>query len=906
MGTLSRRYAPGSGRHDQLLREVIERHQGHVFKTVGDAFFAAFPTACDALEAALEVHLVLLEQAWAETGPLRVRMGLHTGAAEERDNDYFGPTLSRVARLQGAGHGQQTLLSQTTYSLVCHTLPADVTLQDMGQHRLKNLLAPEHVWQLLHPSLPSEFPPLRSLDNLPTNLPRQMTSFIGRKREMQEVKRLLPSTPLLTLVGTGGAGKTRLALQVGAEVLDHYKDGVWLVELAALSDPGLVSQAVAIALGVREEVGRNLLQTLQDYLRDRRLLLLLDNCEHLLHACAVLADTLLKNCSHLSILATSREALRVAGERTWRVPSLLTPNTDKLPLEEKDLVMVLMEYDAPHLFVERAVMQRQDFVLTRRNVSAVALLCQKLDGIPLAIELAAARIRSLSVEEINDRLENRFHLLNAGSRTVLPRQQTLRGLLDWSYDLLNEQEKRLLGWLSVFAGGWTLQATEQVCTGEGIEQWEVLDLLTSLVDKSLIVVEQKQEQNEEHIRYRLLETIRQYAQDRLREGEEDEAVHSRHQAFFLALAEAAEPQLTGPEEAAWLHRLEREYDNLRQALEWGNKKGDNQHATLRLAGALYQFWDVRGYLSEGRDWLARALAGADTQVPLHMREKALDGAGGLAYSQGDYMAARLFAQECLVLRREAEDSLGISRSLHSLGNLSYVQGDYATAYMLYTESLALKRQLGDKQGIAYSLNSLGTIASNQGDYATARISYTESLALHRELGNTGGIAESLVGLGIIAHDQGDFATARRFYEESLALSRELGDKRGIAYSLNSLGNVAAEQNDFATARILHIESLTLMREVGNKRGIIYSLESFAYLASAQEQAQRGAHLWGAAKALREALNIPPPPSERSGYDRKFARIRAALSEEAFAAAWSEGCALRMEQAINYALEEAGV
>ena len=353
-------------RHDALLRQAIEDNNGVVFKTVGDAFCSAFATAPDALSAAVQSHLLLLNEKWGETGSMRVRMGVHTGEAQERDGDYFGQTLNRVARLQGVGHGQQTLLSQTTYQLVNQSLPPDVTLQDMGQHRLKDLLTPEHVWQLLHPSLPAEFPPLKSLDYLPTNLPRQTTSFIGREREMAEVKTLLPSTPLLTLLGTGGAGKTRLALQVGADIVDNYKDGVWLVELAALSDPDLVPQTVASILGLREEPSRALLQTIQDYLRDRQLLLLLDNCEHLVDACVHLVGSLLKTCPRLTILATSRNPLGIAGEHPWRVPSLLTPAPADLPMEEKDIAVVLMEYDACRLFVERAVVQRQDFVLTRR------------------------------------------------------------------------------------------------------------------------------------------------------------------------------------------------------------------------------------------------------------------------------------------------------------------------------------------------------------------------------------------------------------------------------------------------------------------------------------------------------------------------------------------------------------
>ncbi len=588
--------------HDELLRYAIEQHHGHVFKTVGDAFCAAFPTAPDALAAALDAHLALQKPDWGEVGSIRVRMGLHTGQAEERDNDYFGQTLNRVARLQGVGHGQQTLISEATYRLVCDSLPPDVTLQDMGMHRLKDLQAPEHVWQLFHPALPTEFPPLKSLDYLPTNLPRQMSSFIGRQREMAEIKRLLTTTPLLTLLGIGGVGKTRLSVQVGADLLDQYKDGVWLVELAALTEPDLVPQAIASALSVREEANRSLLQTLTDSLRDKQILLLLDNCEHLINACARVADTLLKSCPHLTILATSRERLGISGEHAWRIPSLLAPAPEDTTLvdqeiigqEAADPILRLMEYDAPRLFVERARQQRQDFTLYSGNVAAIAHLCRQLDGIPLAIELAAARTRSLSVEEIDSKLDNRFRLLTGGSRAALPRQQTLRALIDWSYDLLNDQEKTLLACLSVFAGGWTPDAAEQVCAGEEIEDWEVLDLLAGLVDKSLVA----HEEQEGHTRYRLLETVRQYAAEKLQSHAEKEAAQQKHQDYYLTLAKEADAQLTGPQQATWLDQLEKEHDNLRAAL---NRQAND--TSLCLASSLWRFWEIRGYFSEGREQL---------------------------------------------------------------------------------------------------------------------------------------------------------------------------------------------------------------------------------------------------------------------------------------------------------------
>ena len=598
---------PALARHDDLLRQAITDHSGHVFKTVGDAFCAAFPTAPDALAAALAAQRSLAAEPWPDPVSVCVRMALHTGAAEERSGDYFGQPLNRVARLMAAGHGGQTLLSGATQELTRDQLPASVTLRDLGQRRLKDLGRPEHVFQALHPALPADFPPLRSLDNpdLPNNLPQQVTSFIGRERQVGEVTALLGRTRLLTLTGAGGCGKTRLALQVAADLLDQYFDGVWLVEMAALSDPALVPQAVAAALGVREEPGKPIQQTLVGWLRDKRLLIVLDNCEHLVGASASLAADVLRNCPDVRVLATSREPLSVAGEQTYRVPSLSSPDPKAAQTVES-----LSQYEAVRLFIERAQAVQPDFSVTDANAPAVAQVCFHLDGIPLAMELAAARVRSLPVEQINARLDNRFRLLTGGSRDALPRQQTLRALIDWSYDLLTEAEKALLCRLSVFAGGWTLDAAEKVVAGEGlegevVEDFEVLDLLTSLVDKSLVIYEEREEGE---ARYGLLETVRQYAAERLAEGEGADQMERRHAGWALALAEEAEPQLTSPEQGVWLTRLEAEHDNLRAALGWCERgMGQRAQEGLRLTGALWRFWWVRGHVTEGRHWLGMAL-----------------------------------------------------------------------------------------------------------------------------------------------------------------------------------------------------------------------------------------------------------------------------------------------------------
>ena len=494
---------------------------------------------------------------WPEPVRIRVRMALHTGAAEVRDNDYFGQPLNRVARVLAAGHGGQVLLSLATRELVQDRLPAGLALRDLGERRLKDLIRPERIYQLVASDLPAEFPPLKTLDARAHNLPIQLTSFVGREQEMQDVKGLLGASRLVTLIGSGGAGKTRLGLQVSADLIDDFADGVWLVELAPLTDPRLVPQTMATVLGIKEQPGAAITDTLTKELRNKELLLILDNCEHLVDASARLCQSLLAICAGVHLLVTSRETLRVPGETTYRVPSLPTPDPKTTPS-----VASLTQYAAVRLFIDRAVAVRPEFVVSNANAPALASICHRLDGIPLALELAAARVRSLSVDDIDRRLDQRFRLLIGGSRTALPRQQTLRALIDWSYELLDASERALFGRLSVFAGGWALEAAVHVCGGEGVDASEIADLLTSLADKSLVVVEPAGTS----VRYGLLETVRQYARDRLQERGEEARWQARHLACFLALAEEAAPQLMGADQQAWLERLDREIDNLRLAL----------------------------------------------------------------------------------------------------------------------------------------------------------------------------------------------------------------------------------------------------------------------------------------------------------------------------------------------------
>jgi predicted ATPase len=687
------------------------------------------------------------------------------------------------------------------------------------------------------------------------HLRQQLTSFIGREKEIAEIKTLLGRTRLLTLTGSGGCGKTRLALQVAAGLLDSYPDGIWLVELASVADPGLVPQTVASIIGVNEEPGKSLTQRVTEHLASRHLLLVLDNTEHLLAACAQLDDALLRQCPQVILLVTSREKLGMAGESTYRVPGMTLPDP-----ERNATAANLAQYESVLLFTERARLDLPHFAVTNNNAPALASVCYRLDGIPLAIELAAARARSMSVEGMSQRLDQCFRLLTGGSRMAPRRQQTLRALIDWSYDLLSDAEKTLLWRVSIFSGGWTLEAVEQVCVGEGIADWEVLDLLTSLADKNLLLAEER----EGATRYRLLETVRQYARERVQEPGEEARWHGRHLTYFLALAEEAEPLLIGADQRAWLDRLETENDNLRAAMAWAAASGGDAVAGLRLAGALWRFWYFRGYLSEGRGWLSRLLAAAPRGQAAAARAKALIWAGTLATYQGDYPAARALCEEGLALQRELGDRLGIANALSNLGGLATLQGDYPVGRALLEESLAIRRQLGDQWGISTSLGLLGSAALDQGDYPLAR-------ALH---------------------------------EESLTIKRELRHRYGMALELHYLGAVTQEQSESRSARSLFEESLAIRRELGDRLGIAESLEGLASGVSAMGRPDRAARIWGGAERLREEIGCPVKGNERLRYDRHVAAARAALADDAaFELTWQEGRAMTLDRVVEDATEK---
>src|SRR5215204_5303846 len=632
-------------RHDEILRSAIEEHAGYVFKTVGDAFCAAFPTAPNAVDAALSVERALFAAEWDESEPLRVRIALHTGAAEEQDGDYFGPPLNRIARLLSAAHGGQVLLSLPTQELVRDQLPSEVGLRDLGEKHLKDLFRPERVFQLLAPDLLSEFPPLRTLDAHGNNLPVQPTPLVGREREIREVAERVRSEEvrLITLTGPGGTGKTRLGLQAAADVLEEFSDGVFFVALATITEPEFVASTIALALGVKESAEQSLMKSLKNYLRDKRLLLVLDNFEQVLEG-APLVGELLGACPKMKVLAKSRIPLRLYGEQEYLVRPLALPDPKVMPLLE-----VLTQYEAVRLFVQRARAVKADFKVTNDNAPAVAEICARLDGLPLAIELAAARTRVLPPQKMLERLGNRLKLLKGGPRDLPTRQQTLRGTIDWSYELLEEEEKILFGRLSVFSGGRTLEAIEEICDPEG--ELEALEGVESLLEKSLL---RQEEGVEGEPRFVMLETVHEYAREKLQESGEEQEIKRAHAHYFLTLAEEADPELKGPDQLEWFERLEAEHDNIRAALSWALERNEAELA-LRLGGALWWFWLVRGYHSEGRRWLEEALATDERRSP-EVRAMALAGAGALALEQGDLDRAQEACEAGLeVLAHEARE-----------------------------------------------------------------------------------------------------------------------------------------------------------------------------------------------------------------------------------------------------------
>ena len=920
-------------RHNEILRDAIESNSGHVFKIVGDAYCCAFENVADAVSAAVEVQRNLSEEEWDEA-EIKIRIGIHSGNAEWNGHDYMGyMTLARATRVMSAAYGEQILVSDDAY--VNLDLPKlglgkegdDLSFRDLGERRLKDVIEPIRLFQVLSKDLREEFPPLKTLDARPNNLPIQLTSFIGREKEMKDVKYNLKLNRLLTLTGTGGAGKSRLSLQTGADLIDDFANGVWFVELAAVNDPEFLTAAIINSLGIKEELKKTPEETLTDHLRDKEILIILDNCEHLINACADLTERLLSSCPKLKIIATSRESLNCSGEQIFKIPALSHPDPNS-----KDTPEQLTQYESVRLFIERALSVNPKFRVNNENAPALADVCSRLDGIPLAIELAAARIKTLSIEKIFERLDDRFNLLTGGKRTALPRQQTLRALIDWSYDLLTESEKIIWSRLSVFSGGWTLEAAEEICSDNTIKKNDIIDHLSELVEKSIIIY------NESKERYNILETIKQYGREKL---EYENEIFQRHLDYYLYLAQRAEPELNRSDAKLWLDKLEADHNNFIISIEW-SLSNENKEKGAVIATAFEQFWKIRGHYSTGirlyenilqnQGELSKAIKGKlllrigvfkfqqgdYEQTKIYCEEslsigkeigdkKVIAGSkntlGNIASDQGNYEEAKKYFEESLDTKIEIGDKSGIAITLHNLGLLAFVKGDYEQAKKFNEDSLAIRKEIGDKHGISFSLQNLGHLALEKGYHEQAKKYFEESLCIRKEIGDKNGIAYSFNYLGNLANYGGDKELAKKYYEDSLKIFKEIGDKRGIADSHHSQGNLASEKGDYALAKNFFEEEMAIRKEIGDKNGISELMIYFGSILANQRDFELAVKLLSTSEKIIELIEGVLDKSSRLIKDETIAKLHEHLSKKEFNKYWEEGKKLTLDEAVALALNQ---
>lgn len=794
--------ASAVARHDALVSETVETFEGYrpEEQGEGDSVVAIFGRASEAMACAVELQRAFVREPWERGMRIHVRIALHTGEAQIRDGtNYYGQAIIRCARLRSIAHGGQILASRSTHDLVQDRLPEGVTLKDLGPHRLKDLTRPERVFQVCHPDLTADFPRLPSLEVLPNNLPLQLTTFIGRESEIKEIESLLHQGRLVTIIGAGGAGKTRLAQQAAADLLDTYPDGVWWVDLAAVGRPDLVAKAAASALAIREVPMQPMVYTLQQQLRDRNLLLLLDNCEHLISACAELAQVILQTCPSVSILATSQEPLGLAGETAWRIPSL------SMPAEDVDLGS-LPQYESVRLFLDRVGRIRPDYRATPSDAGFISEICRTLDGMPLAIELAAARTRLLSLKQIAGGLDDRFRLLVGGSRTALPRHQTLLASVDWSHGLLGDEEKMLFRRLSVFPADFTLAAAESICSSPPLADHQVLELISQLVDKSLVRIQETGTS-----RFRLRETIRQYARLKLRESGEESELCDRHLDFYLDLAERSEPHLESGDTLARLEELDEEHANLRAALDWceGSAQFDRG---LRLATALEVFWLVRAHISEGKARLEKALQAEGVDPAL--RARGLIAASAVADWTGDFGTILPFAEEALKIGRELDEPRIIGRALAFLGSRATFVEPTAAGPLL-EESVAVARGAGDQWGLAFSLNGLGLMKMIEGKPGDGAVFLKESLTIARSCGDRMGSQRALRNLGTVLTFQGRLTQARVLLEEAIQIAEEFEDTSARSVGLTMLGLNSTYRGEYPSARENLTEALKVAEDSGS-------------------------------------------------------------------------------------------
>jgi predicted ATPase/class 3 adenylate cyclase len=877
--------------HNDLLRLAIEAEGGVVFKTMGDAFYAAFSDAVGGLRAAVAAQRALGDASWPAPAALTVRMGLHTGPAESRDGDYFGPVLNRVARLESIAHGGQILVSRATADALGAGPPEDVTLLDLGDHRLKDLDRSEHLFQLLAPGLVRDFPALRSLENpeLPNNLPEQVSTFIGRQHELADIRDLVRDNRLVTLVGTGGAGKTRLALAVAADMLDGSGGGVWFVELGSIADPDLVISALAQVLGLREEPRRALFDTVTTALADRAVLLVLDNCEHVIGAAANVADQLLRACPRVHLLATSRQPMSIEGEYLYRVPSMTLPATT----DQAD------DSDAVQFFAERARRQQASFRLDAASRPLVADICRRLDGIPLAIELAAVRLGSLSLAEVHRRLDDRFALLTGGDRSGLARQQTLRATVDWSYDLLSEHEAMVLCHLSVFAGGFTIEAAEAIFGAAAFERFDVIDTLVSLADKSLL----HPDANDAN-RFRLHETIRQYAGEKLveRGAHARHAARDAHAAMFLELAEHMAPRLSGREQKGLLEQLEVDRDNLRLAMGYFLSVPARHEQALRLGIALRRLWLARGHWAEGRELLMEALELPGAHAPRLLRARALCVCGQMCARRSEHLDAQGYYEEALEIARAINDEAVVADALAGAAWALLCLGHQHDAAPLADEAVEHARTTGDRQLLGLVLERRASI--NYDDRTASMADYNEALGHLRAV-------EDLYSIGIVENNLGDLElllgdhrSAQAHIEVAIAISHELEDT-SVVYCYLNLGTARLLGGDLEGARRAFLDAYRGALRIGDQFVVANAVLGLALCLSADGGDSGAAELHGVADALLERLHSVLEIGELRRRAEDQSRLKERLGTDAFEASYRTGRALPQHEGISRAVASAG-
>jgi predicted ATPase/class 3 adenylate cyclase len=889
-------------RHDRCLREAVDSSQGKIVKTTGDGIHAVFETAGDGVRAACQVQEKLAEDSWAEIAPdtLLVRIGLYTGEAALRAGDYYGTAVNRAARLMAAGHGGQILLSAATVQMMEGDWPEGTHLLDLGQHRLKDLVRPEHIYQLSHPYSEQTFPNIRTVDEHPNNLPVQFTSYIGREHEMAEARRLLESTRLLTLIGPGGTGKTRLALQLAADLLvspdDEFPHGVWLAEFGSLGDPELVLETIAAIFNLRQQAsGPSLLELVTQYLKSKQLLLLMDNCEHLIEACAQAADHILRSSPKVKIIASSREALAISGETIFSVPSLTLPDPSTRSPD------TLLESEAVQLFIERAMAAQPRFQLTSQNALAVNRICRRLDGIPLALELAAARVKVFTPDQIAARMDDRFRLLTGGSRTALQRQQTLGAMIDWSYDLLGPDEQELLRKLSVFVGGWHFEAAENICP-----DLDVLNLLTNLVNKSLVIVTEQASES----RYAFLETIRQYARDKLMSAGESFETRDRHLDYYLQFASNIEEKIffadSLDQSLQVLNRLDLEYENIRAAIEWGmaNRPVD----ALMLAGNITFYVGVRASPKEGERWLREALSAVDLLPPPEGQEiqrrraavaRGYIGMGQLAIILGESIRANAAFEKGIPLAREIDDPLSLAVGLFFKTSTAFFMNDIEGALTAVAESEQLANKMGDPRwkDIAAASKSWLLLTEGQENQAILEEMNQKIVGLNSPLS-----IELQLMIGFEARLRGDFAAARMYLEKALEYFPIYRSKTFEAMTLSELGHVNRQTGDIEAAKEIYARTMALWNDLGHRAAIANQLECFAYLYRAEGDFVRALTLLGSADALRAETDALMTDYERPEYEQEVAALREQVGEVEFTRLWAEGRRLQMEEAVELALQ----